>query len=115
MFREICVTSKVSIAFRTRDCNTRECARATGHAVAKHLVAGFLDVTCTCLLAHFTHELSSHVTCKTCDHVIMSFDIVIQYIKSFSGVHLPFKNDVFAAQTAVDNYLILPKVYLETD
>jgi len=47
--------------------------------------------------------------------VIMLFDIIIQYIKSFSGFYLPFKNDVIAAQTAVDNYLILPKVFLEAD
>jgi len=45
----------------------------------------------------------------------MSFDIVIQYIKSFSGIYLPFKNDVIAVQPVVDNYLILWKVFLEKD
>jgi len=40
---------------------------------------------------------------------------MLQYIKSFSGVYLPFKHDVIAVQTVVDKYLILPKVFLETD
>ena len=47
--------------------------------------------------------------------MIVSFDIIIQYIKSFSGVYLPFKNDVIAVQPVADNYLLLPKVFLETD
>ena len=45
----------------------------------------------------------------------MSFDIVIQYIKSFSGVYLPFKNYVIAVEPVVDNYLISWKVFLEKD
>jgi len=45
----------------------------------------------------------------------MSFDIIIQYIKSFSEVYLPFKNDVIAVQPVADNYLIFPKMSLETD
>jgi len=78
------------------------------HAVATRLVAGFCDVTSTCFVAPFTQVLSSHCPGKICDQVIMSFDI-IQYIKAFWGVYLPFKHDVFAVQTMVDNYIIVPK------
>ena len=66
-------------------------------------------------VATFTHVLSGHYAGKFSNHTILSFDIIIKYIKSFSEVYLPFKHDVIAAQTVVDNYLILPKVILETD
>ena len=85
MVRETCVTSKVPIAFRTGDSKARECTRRASHTVATRLVAGVRDVTCTCLVTPFTHELSSHAACKICDYV-MSFHVVIQYIKSFSGL-----------------------------
>jgi len=45
----------------------------------------------------------------------MSFDIIVQYIKSFSGVYLPLKHNVITVQTVVDNYLMLPKLLLDTD
>jgi len=113
--RETRVTSKVLVTFRTGDSIARECARGVDKAVARRLVAGVRDVTCTCLVAPFTHVLSSHGTSKLSDHVIMSLDIIIKYIKYFSGVYLPLKYYVIAVATAVHNYLILPKVFLETD
>jgi len=90
-------------------------ARGAGHAVTTSLVAGVRDVTCTSLVAPFTYVHSCSGTSKYSDHVIMSFDFIIQYIKSSSGVYLPVKNDVITYQTVVNNYLIIPKVFLETD
>ena len=109
------VTSKVPIAFRTEDYIARECARGAGHTVATRLVAGVRDNTCTRFVANFIYVSSIHGSSKKSDHVIMSFAIIVEYIKTFRGVYLPFKHDVFAAQTVVDNYLIFPKVFLETD
>jgi len=45
----------------------------------------------------------------------MSFDIIVKYIKSFSGIYLAFKHDAITPQTLVDDSLILPKMFLETD
>jgi len=56
-----------------------------------------------------------HGTGKLCYDVIMSFDSIVKYIESFRGVYLSFEHYVFTAQTAVDDYLILPKVFLESD
>ena len=85
------------------------------HTVATRLVAGVRDIISTRFVASFTHLPSSHGSSKINDHVIMSFDIIVKYIKSFRGVYLPFKHYILAAQTVVDNYLILPKVFLKTD
>ena len=46
---------------------------------------------------------------------MMSFDLVGKYIESFRGIYLPFEHYIFTAQTTVDDYLILPKVFLESD
>jgi len=81
---EIRAASEMPVTFGAGLANMGERARRTGHAVATRLVAGVSDVTCTLFVAPFQHELSSHGTCKICDYVIMTFDIVIQYIKSFS-------------------------------
>ena len=62
--------------------------------------------------SHTNFLATAHV--KTCNYVLLSFDIVIQYIKYFTEVHLPFKRDVITVQTEVDKYLPLPNVFLET-
>jgi len=54
-------------------------------------------------LLHPLHVPYSHGTSKFSDHVILSFDIIIQIIKSFNGVYLPFEHYVYTAQTAVNN------------
>ena len=47
--------------------------------------------------------------------MIMSFDIIVRFIKSFIGVYLPFKHEVITVQTVVFNYLKLPKVFLKSN
>jgi len=86
-----------------------------GHTVATRLDAGVHDVICTRFFAPITHERFSRCPSKISDHVIMSFNIIVLHIKSFSGVYLPFKHDVITVQTVVNNYLTLPKVLLGTD
>ena len=115
MVIETRATSKMPIAFVAGDSNVGDRARRAGHAVATLLVADVRDVTSTCFVPPFPRVLSSHGTCKICDRVIMYFDIMVQYIKSFSAVYLPFKHDVVTVQTVIDNYLILPKVFLKSD
>jgi len=105
----------MSITVVAGDSNVGERARRAGHEVATRLVADVRDVSCTCFVAPFTHVLSIHGTGKVNDHVIMSFDIIVLYIKSFSGVYLHFKHDFITVQTVVENYLILSKVFLETN
>jgi len=47
--------------------------------------------------------------------VIMSFDIIVKYIGFFRGVYLSFEHYIFTTQSAIDHYLIRPKVFLESD
>ena len=70
---------------------------------------GVLDVAFTHLAASFIHLLFRHGISKVRYDVIMSFDLVVKYIESFRGVYPSFEHYVFTGQTAVDNYLILPK------
>jgi len=71
-------------------------------------VTSLVHACCTLYTCIFSHDSS-----KFSDHVIIPFDIIIQCIKSFRGVYLPFKHYIFEVQIVVDNYLILPKVFLE--
>ena len=107
--------SKMSIIFGAGESNMGERSRRAGHTVTTRLVASVGDVNCTCFFAPFTHVFSSHCPSKFCDHVIKSFDIIVEHIKCFGGVYLPFKHDVIAFQSVVDNYLIFPIVFPETD
>ena len=63
----------------------------------------------------FTHVHSRHGTGKVRYDVIKSFDLVVKQIESFRGVYMSFEHYVLTAQNEVDVYLILPKVYLESD
>ena len=88
MVVETRATPKMSIAAVAGDSKFGESAQRSGHAIGTRLVEDLRDVTSTCFVAPFTHVLSSHGTSKFCDHAIISFDIIVKYIKSFSGVYL---------------------------
>jgi len=113
--RETRGVSKVPMAVVAGNSNLRECARLTEHVIATRLVADVRDVAFTSLAASFTHVLFHDGTGKVRYYVIMSFDRDVKYIESFRGVYLSFEHYVFTAHTAVDDYLILPKVFLESD
>ena len=115
MVREKCVVSEMPITFSAGVANMRERARRAGHAVATRLITGVRDVACTRFVARVTPVPSGHSSSKICDYVIVPFDIVIDQINSFDRVDLRIKNYVFTAQTVIDNWLVLPKVFLETD
>jgi len=115
VFHETNGVSKMPMAVVVGDSKLRECARRTNHAIATRLVADVRVVPFTRLTASFTHVLFRHGTGKFCYDMIMSFDFVVKYIESFRGVYLSFKHYVFTAQTTVDDYLLLPKVFLESD
>jgi len=113
--RETRGVSKEPISVIAGDSNLRECAWKTDHAIATRLVADVRDEAFTRLTASFTHVLFRHGTGKFRYDVIISFDLVVKYIESFRGVYRSFEHYVFTAKTAVDDYLILPKVFLESD
>jgi len=101
--RETRGVSKVPMAVFARYWNLRECARRTDHAIATRLVADDGDVARTSLVAPFTHVLFGHGNGKFSDHVIMSFDIIVKFIESFSGVYLSFEHYIFTARTTDDD------------
>jgi len=95
--------------------NLCECARRTEHAIATRLGADVRDVAFTRLAASFTHVLFLPGTSKFRCDVIISFDLVVKYIESLRGAYLSFEHYVFTALTAVDDSLILPNMFLESD
>ena len=115
MVRDTHAASEMPVTFGAVLANLKERARCGSHAVAIILVAGVRYVTCARFVARVTHLPSSHGNCKFCEYVLVPFDVVIEQIISFDCVDLPFKNDVFTFQTVIDNYLVLPKVFLESD
>ena len=82
------------------------------HAVATRLVVVVRDVKSACFVAAFTYVPSSSGSSNVSDHAIMSFHIIVKLINSVRRVDLHFERYIFAAQTVVDDYLILPKVLL---
>jgi len=113
--RETRDVSEVPMAVVAGDSNLRECARQTDHAFATRLVADVRNVAFTRLATSFTHVLFRHGTGKFRYDVIMSFDLVVKYIECFRGVYLSFEHYSFTAQTAVHDYFVLPKIFLESD
>jgi len=97
------------------DSNLRESARRNDHAMAARQVAEVRDVAFTLVAASIHTYFFRHGTGKFRYDVIMSFDLMVKYIESYRGVYLSFEHYVFTAQTAVDDYLILPKMFLESD
>jgi len=77
--------SKVPMAVVAGYSNLRVCARRNDHAITTCLVAALRNVAFTRLAASFTHVLFRHGTGKFRYDVIMLFDLVIKYIKSFRG------------------------------
>ena len=75
---EIRATSKMPIAVVAGDSNVRKRARRSGRAIATRLVTDVRDFTCTRFVAHFTIVLPSHCPRKFSDHVIVSFDVIVQ-------------------------------------
>jgi len=113
--REIHGVSKVPMTVVAGDSNLRECARRTDHEIPTRPVADLRDVAFTSLAASFTLVLFRHGTGKIRYDMIMSFDLVVKYIESFRGVYLSFEHYIFTAQNSVVDYLILPKVFVESD
>jgi len=78
VFGEIDAASEMSVTFDAGIANMGERARGAGHAVATRLITGVRDVTCTRFVIRFTNVPSSRGSSKVRDHVIMSFDIILQ-------------------------------------
>jgi len=46
--------------------------------------------------------------------MIMPFDIVVEWVKMLGRVDLPFVNYIITSETLKHDYLIVPKMFLET-
>jgi len=88
---------------------------APEHVIATRLVGDMRDFAFTRHATSFTHILFRHGTGKFRYDVIISLDLVVKYIESFRGVYRSFEHFIVTAQTAVDDYIILPNVFLESD
>ena len=78
MLVETLATSKMPIAVVAGDSKVGERARRASHAVATRLVTDVRDVPCTCFVARFTYVLLSHCPSKVGDHMIVSFEDIVQ-------------------------------------
>ena len=81
MFLETRGVSKVPMPVVAGDTNIRECARRTDHAIPSRLVADERDVAFARLAASFTHVLLRHGIGKFSYDVILSFDLIVNYIE----------------------------------
>ena len=73
-----CAASKMPVALGAGDSKVGERARRASHAVATRLVTDVRDVPCTCFVARFTYVLLSHCPSKVGDHMIVSFEDIVQ-------------------------------------
>jgi len=76
--------SEMSVTFDAAIANKRKRARVASHAVATSLIAVVRDVTCTRIIARFKNVPSSRGSSKVRDHMIVSFDIIVQKINMFN-------------------------------
>jgi hypothetical protein len=109
------LASEMSITFGAGDSAVGEGARGARHTIAIRLVTHVRNVSTTPFVTCFTHVPSSHGSLQFYDHMIVSFDIIVEDMNSLRGVDLPFKHYVFIRQALIDSYLILPKLFLEFD
>jgi len=65
-------------------------------------------------MACTTYVHFRHCTSEVSYLVIMSFDIVVDYVKTFGRVDLTCEHYVFTTKTLIHNYLIVPKMFFET-
>ena len=102
----------MSIAFRTGHSNARECTR--GQAI--QVLHVWSQVCVTSLERDLWHPFHTYfLAIKICDQVVLSFDIVIEPIDSNDRVDLLFEHYVITAQTLIDNYLVLLRVFAESN
>ena len=112
MFGETRPTSKMSFTFFTGVANLGKCAWWASHTIATILVTDMCHITPTTFMACFTYVPCSHCTCKVSYHMIISFDIVVEWVKMFGRVDLPFVHYVVTPESFIHNYLIVAKMFL---
>ena len=78
MVREKRASSEMPVAFGAGIADMGESERGAGHVGATRLVADVRFVTFTQFVARFTNVTSSRGSSNVNDHVIMSFDIIVQ-------------------------------------
>jgi len=71
-------TSKMSVTFVAVDASVGESTRRASHAVAACLVADMCYISPSTFMTCITYVIFSHYACKVSNHVIMSFDIVVE-------------------------------------
>jgi hypothetical protein len=76
MLVEARLAPKVPVARVAGDSNALELTRGARHKVAARLIAYVRDVTFTPFVASFADVTSGHRASQTCEHVIMSLNII---------------------------------------
>ena len=78
VIRETRLAPKMTITFGPGDSDGEEGARGTGHTIATRLVTHVCNVSSTPVVTCFTHVPSRHDTRQVYDHMIVSFDIIVE-------------------------------------
>ena len=81
---------KLSVTLGARNSDVWDGARRALHIDATRLVALECNVTCARFVASFTH-IFHHRACHISNHMIVSFEIIVQWVDSFNGVAQPFE------------------------
>ena len=90
--RETHLAPKMSITFAVGNYDGGKVIWSPSHTIATRLVTAVCGISCAQFVTRFTHKPLRHRARYIHDHVIVPFDIVIEYINSLRIVDLPFKH-----------------------
>ena len=115
MVRETRLAPKMSITFGAGYSDGGEGARRPSHTIATLLVEDVCGITYAHFVKRFTHKSLRHLARYCYDQVMVSLDIILQYINFLSGVDLHLKPYVVTGQALIYSFLIVPKIFLISD
>ena len=90
------------VTFVAGETSVGERARRTGHAIAASLVTDVCYINPTTFVARLTDVSSCHSSRYVRDYVIMSIDIIIEYVKTFRRVNLTFEHYIVTTETSIN-------------
>ena len=105
--------SKMFVTLVAGDANIGERARRVRDTIAKRLIKDVCYIAATTFMTCTTYEPFRHCTCKISYHVIIRFDIVVEYVDTFGSVDLTFEHYIVTPKSLINFYVIGPKVFLK--
>jgi len=103
----------MSVTLVAGDANIGERARRVRHTIATRLIRDVCYIAATTFMTCTTYEPFRHCTCKISYYVIISFEIVVEYVDTFGSVDLNFEHYIVTTKTLINFCVIGPKLFLK--